>query len=106
MGHYFADTKINTGKDLCATSVSTVASATSAAFAELADVRAIQGAPRLADMQTLSDDAHALCSAEDRDMAALLHKLLEDEGVSTYTAARAVNQPDIFVEHYRAAVGI
>ncbi|WP_044042973.1 hypothetical protein [Octadecabacter antarcticus] len=94
MGHYFMYAKTNVNTDA------------SAAIAELVDVRAVQGALCLVDMQTLSDDAHALCPAGGRNTAALLQMLLEDGGVSTHAAACAINQPDIFVEHYRAAVGI
>ena len=94
MGHYFTDAKTN------------VNTATSAAIAELADVRVVQDALRLADLQTLSDDVHALCPAADRNMASLPHAMLGDEDVSTHAASRVVNQPDIFVEYFRTTVCI
>lgn len=63
-------------------------------------------AATLASMSDLSDAGHATCPQEWRDLTALLHTLIEDEGMTTAMAARDTALPESIVAHYRAFVGI
>lgn len=60
----------------------------------------------LASMQSLTDDGHAACPEEWRELTCLLHTLIEDEGMSTAMAAWEAAVPGSFVADYRRLVGI
>lgn len=60
----------------------------------------------LASVQNLSDSGHAACPQEWRDLTALLHALIEDEGMTTAMAAWEAALPETFVAAYRQLVGI
>lgn len=60
----------------------------------------------LAAMYEMSDTDHVACPQEWRDMTALLHTLIEDEGMSCTDAARVVSLPVGTVITYAEAVGI
>lgn len=59
----------------------------------------------LASMHHLSDTGHAACPQEWRDLTALLHELIEDEGWTTGMAAWEAAVPERFVAQYRHLVG-
>jgi hypothetical protein len=63
-------------------------------------------AATLASMFDLSDEGHAACPQEWRDLTALLHTLIEDEEMTTAAAAKAADVPESLVGEYRARVGI
>jgi len=63
-------------------------------------------AAMLAGMQNLSDEGHTACPQEWRDLTALLHTLIEDEEMTTETAALEAAVPEMLVAEYRRAVGI
>jgi hypothetical protein len=60
----------------------------------------------LASMQYLSDQGHAACPQEWRDLAGLIHTLIEDEKMTTEMAAWEAAVPPSFVADYRRRVGI
>lgn len=63
-------------------------------------------AATLASMSSLTDAGHAACPQEWRDLTALLHTLIEDEGMTTTMTARKTALPEITVARYRRLVGI
>lgn len=63
-------------------------------------------AATLASMSGLSDTGHAACPQEWRDLTALLHTLIEDQGVTTAMAALEAAVPERMVADYRSLVGI
>lgn len=60
----------------------------------------------LASMFNLTDEGHAACPQEWRDLTALLHTLIEDEGMTTAMAAWEAALPESVVADYRRLVGI
>jgi hypothetical protein len=67
------------------------------------------GAPfaaTLASMSHLTDEGHAACPKEWRDLTALLHTLIEDEGLTTAMTAWEAALPESTVLDYRRLVGI
>lgn len=60
----------------------------------------------LASMFSLSDEGHAACPEDWRDLTAMLHTLIEDERLTTSAVAQIVDLPEQFVADYRAIVGI
>lgn len=59
----------------------------------------------LSSMQFLSDEGHEACPQEWRDLSALVHTLIEDEGMTTEMAAWEASLPETFVAEYRHLVG-
>ncbi len=53
-----------------------------------------------------SEDARDACPEEWREAAALLHTLIENDGMTTSDAARVLVLPETTVARYRAGVGI
>lgn len=60
----------------------------------------------LASMSQLTDEGHAACPQEWRDLAAFLHTLIEDEGMTTAMAAWEAALPESVVADYRRLVRI
>ena len=57
-------------------------------------------------MYSLTDEGHAACPQEWRDLTALLHTMIEDEGMTTEMAGWEAALPVSVVADYRALVGI
>jgi len=60
----------------------------------------------LASMSNLTDAGHAACPQDWRDLTALLHTLIEDEGMTTAMAAWEAALPESMVADYRHRMGI
>jgi hypothetical protein len=60
----------------------------------------------LASMASLSDTGYEACPDEWRDLTALLHTLILDEGMTTAMAAWEAAVPESMVAEYRHLVGI
>lgn len=60
----------------------------------------------LASMSDLTDQGHAACPQEWRDLTTLLHTLIEDEGMTTAMAAWEAALPESMVADYRYLVGV
>ena len=60
----------------------------------------------LASMQGLSDEGHAACPQEWRDLTSLLHTMIEDEEMTSATAAQEAAVPESLVAEYRFLSGI
>lgn len=60
----------------------------------------------LVAMQYMTDDGHAACPQEWRELAGLLHTLIEDEGLSTEATAEDTGLPLGVVTEYRRCIGI
>lgn len=60
----------------------------------------------LCAMPTLTDEGHAACPEDWRALTALLHTLIEDEGMTTEMAAWEAAVPVGLVRAYRRAAGI
>ena len=63
-------------------------------------------AAALAAMSTMTDLGHAACPQDWRDLTALLHTLIVDEGMTTTMAALQASVPESLVADYRKLVGI